>query len=293
MMRKRVLITGSKGQLGTSLLMLADAFKQLELIPSDVEDLDISNYAEVRDYISSKPVDYLINCAAYTAVDKAEDFETTAFAVNQKGTQNLAGICATQKIPIIHISTDYVFSGQDHLPYDEDHPTGPLTTYGRSKLAGEKSILDSGVHGLILRTSWLYSEYGSNFVKSMIRLGQERQELGVVFDQIGSPTYAEDLALAILKILNGFAEGRIMLETAAIYHYCNQGVCSWYDLAQAVMDIGKINCLIYPITSDKYPLPAVRPHYSVLNTIKFREKFSLEIPHWRKSLTRCIEKMKT
>ncbi len=289
---KRVLITGSEGQLGTSMLKQKNEFELLELIPTDLRELDITNKAEVISYLSGKPIDYIVNCAAYTAVDKAEQFETNAFAVNHIGPKNLANVCKTLKIPLIHISTDYVFSGQNYLPYKEIDPTRPLTSYGRSKLAGENSILDSGVHGIIIRTSWLYSEYGSNFIKSMIRLGHERKEIGVVFDQIGSPTYAKDLALAILEILKGFAAGTIMLEASKIYHYCNQGVCSWYDLAQAVMDINNINCLVRPITTKEFPLPAKRPHYSVLNTEKFRNKFDIEIPYWRNSLSHCIDLLK-
>jgi len=290
---KQVLITGSDGQLGSSLLELQNDFYGLELIPSDIADLDITRQDQVKDYLSSRSIDYVVNCAAFTAVDKAEQFETDAFAINQLGSKNLAETCESLKIPLVHISTDYVFSGESHLPYREDDLPGPLTAYGRSKLGGENSVLDSGVYGLIIRISWLYSEFGSNFVKSMLRLGSERKELGVVFDQVGSPTYAGDLALAILSILNGFSEGNIVLEKTKIYNYCNQGVCSWYDLAQAVMDIGELDCKIHPITTEEFPLPAKRPHYSVLNTSLFRNKFNLAIPHWRDSLSLCIENLKT
>ena len=291
--RKQVLITGSDGQLGSSLLKLQNDFLSLELIPSDLADLDISRQDQVKDFLSSRPFDYVVNCAAFTAVDKAEQYETAAFEVNQLGPKNLAETCEALKIPLIHISTDYVFSGEANMPYKENDLPGPLTAYGRSKLGGENSVLDSGVYGLIIRISWLYSEFGGNFVKSMLKLGSERRELGVVFDQIGSPTYAGDLALAILKILNGFAAGNIVLERTKIYHYCNQGICSWYDLAQAVMDIGELNCRIHPITTKEFPLPAKRPHYSVLNTTLFRNKFGISIPHWRNSLSQCIENLKT
>ncbi len=291
MSRKQVLITGSDGQLGSSLLKLKSDFSQLDIIPTDLKDLDISKEQDIIKYLSSKSIDYVINAAAYTAVDRAEEEELQAFKVNHSGPKNLANVCGQLKIPLIHISTDYVFSGKAHLPYKEEDPTSPIGVYGRSKLAGESSVLDSGVYGLVIRTSWLYSEYGNNFVKSMVRLGQSRSDLRVVFDQIGSPTYAENLAHSILKIISGFVEGSFVVEPVEIYHYCNQGICSWYDFAQSIMEIGEINCKVHPITSEEFPLPAKRPHYSVLNTRKIRDKFALEVPHWRESLSKCIEQI--
>lgn len=291
MSRKQVLLTGGNGQLGSSLLKLKSDFIQLDIISTDLEDLDISKEQNIIDYLSSKSIDYIINSAAYTAVDKAENDESQAFIVNHNGPANLARICKKLRIPLIHISTDYVFSGEAHLPYEEDNPTSPVGVYGRSKLAGESSVLGSGVYGLVIRTSWLYSEYGNNFVKSMVRLGRSRSKIGVVFDQIGSPTYAENLAHSILTIIKGFVEGSFVVEPVEIYHYCNHGICSWYDFAQAIMEIGEINCKVLPITSEEFPLPAKRPHYSVMNTGKIRDKFGLEIPYWRESLTRCIEQI--
>ena len=289
---KQVLITGSDGQLGKSLFKMRGNYPSLSLIPSDIQDLDITDYKKAKNFLEKGRIDYLINCAAFTAVDKAEKSEETAFNINQLGVKNLASLCKDLKIPLIHISTDYVFSGSGNVPYKESDQTGPLTAYGRSKLAGEKSVMDIGVHGLIIRTSWLYSEYGANFVKSMLRIGNERDNLGVVIDQIGSPTYAEDLATVLLTIINGYQAGDLVVEKARVFHFCNSGICSWYDFATSIMEIARINCTIYPITTEEFPLPAKRPHYSALNTALFRQKFGFEIPHWRTSLISCIEKMK-
>jgi len=293
MSRKKVLVTGSDGQLGSSLLKLHNEYHSLELITSDLHNLDISSAEQVQNFITAKQYDFVVNCAAYTGVDKAEQNESTAFSINQLGSKNLAEACEDLKIPLVHMSTDYVFSGESNIPYIESDLTGPLTAYGRSKLAGEKCVLDSGVYGLIIRTSWLFSEFSSNFVKSMIRLGGQRKDLGVVFDQVGSPTYAGDLARSILEILNGYTEGSLVLEKAKVYHYCNHGVCSWYDLAEAVMDFAGLDCKIHPITTEEFPLPAKRPPYSVLNTRQFRDKFNIDIPHWRSSLAICINNLKS
>lgn len=292
MNRKKVLVTGSDGQLGSSLLKLKNDFQLLKIIPSDLKELDITSRNGVYNYIMTHHIDYIINTAAYTAVDKAENEESLAFSVNSTGPQNLALVCKTENIPLIHISTDYVFSGTSKNPYKETDPTEPAGVYGRSKLAGETCILDSGVNGLIVRTSWLYSEFGSNFVKSMIRLGNSKAEIGVVFDQTGSPTFAENLAHSILTIINGYADGTFVVEPAEIYHYTNQGSCSWFDLAKSVMELAKINCKVKPITTDEFPLPAKRPQYSVLDTTKIRHKFGLDIPNWHESLSRCIDLIK-
>jgi len=286
---KNVLITGSEGQLGRSILGYQDEFHGLKLIPSDIGTLDITDKIRVKEFISSVKIDYVVNCSAFTAVDDAEKMASQAFAVNQKGPENLASACIDKDIPIIHISTDYVFSGELNRPYTENDPTGPVTVYGRSKLAGESSLLGSGISGLIIRTSWLFSEYGNNFVKSILSLGEKNDEIRVVFDQTGSPTYAGDLAKAILLIINEFSSSISQPEPLKIYHYCNQGVCSWYDLALAVIEMKKINCRVHPVTSAEFPRLAPRPFYSVLNNHSIRNKFGIEIPHWRSGLYRCLQ----
>ena len=288
---KNVLITGSEGQLGRSILSYQDEFLGLKLIPSDIGTLDITDETRVKKFFSTLNIDYVVNCSAFTAVDDAEKMTGPAFAVNHKGPENLASACIDKEIPIIHISTDYVFSGELNRPYTENDPTGPVTVYGRSKLAGESSLLGSGISGLIIRTSWLFSEYGNNFVKSILSLGEKNEEIRVVFDQTGSPTYAGDLAKAILLIITEFSASKSMPEPLKIYHYCNHGVCSWYDLALAVIEMKKINCRVQPVTSVEFPRPAPRPFYSVLNNQSIRNKFGIVIPHWRSSLYRCLQNL--
>ncbi len=290
--KQRIVITGGNGQLGSSLLKLGPFFKDFELLPIDIQDLDISNKEKVNEFIPGLKPDFLINCAAYTAVDTAEKNEDSAFKVNQTGPEYLSIVCKELGIPLIHISTDYVFPGDSDKPYQENDPTGPVTVYGRSKLAGEKAILRSGVQGMIIRTSWLYSEYGHNFVKSMIRMGREKKEISVVSDQLGSPTYAGDLARSILLIITKISEGHNLSKQCEVYHFGNGGICSWYDLAQAVMELSEIICTIIPISTEEFPVPAKRPAYSVLDTSKIRNEFNLEISHWRTSLIKCLEQLK-
>lgn len=291
MQGKKVLVTGSEGQLGSSVLKLREEFPRINFSTADIKELDITIREDVERFLILDNPDFVVNCAAYTAVDDAEKNEDSAFAVNKSGPGNLAVECRKYGIPLIHISTDYVFSGKGKKPYLEDDPAGPVTAYGRSKLAGEREVIDSGVSGMIIRTSWLYSEFGNNFVKSMIRLGQSRPEISVVNDQYGSPTYAEDLARAILTIINDKAEILKHQQPAGIFHFSNQGICTWHDLALAVMEYKGINCRIIPITSEEYPRPAKRPGYSVLDTKKIRDIFTIEIPHWRVSLLSCIKNL--
>lgn len=271
----KVLITGANGQLGTELAkLLPDA------ILTDVADLDITNEQAVKDFVKSHDIDTIINAAAYTAVDKCEDEEELAFKINVDGPRNLAMSGAK----IVHISTDYVFDGTNHTPYSEDDNPNPVSAYGRTKLAGEKAVLDNAKIGVIIRTAWLYSPYGNNFVKTMCRLGAEKDEINVVVDQIGTPTYAADLAQAIVKILPQMNE-----QNKGIYNFTNEGVCSWYDFATEIMAMSGLKCKVNPIPSSAYPTKARRPHYSVLSKQKIKQIFGIEIQHWRNGLDQCLK----
>jgi dTDP-4-dehydrorhamnose reductase len=247
------------------------------------EDLPIHHFELVRKYFEVIKPDYCINCAAYTAVDKAETEKELAFQINAEAVGVLAAVCSKYETRFIHISTDYVFDGTATVPYLEDFPTNPLNVYGASKLEGERQALQYNPDSLIIRTSWVYSSYGRNFVKTMLKLQQEQAEIKVINDQIGSPTYAADLAEAILKILPQYKPG--------IYHYSNDGVVSWYDFALAIKKIIQSNCIIYPINTAQYPTPAKRPHYSVLNKEKIIKTFKLKIPYWEESLQKCLLKL--
>ena len=270
----KILITGAKGQLGTELAKLLP-----EAILTDVADLDITNAQAVNDFVKSHGIDTIINAAAYTAVDKCEDEEELAFKINVDGPRNLAMSGAK----IVHISTDYVFDGTGHLPYTEDDDPAPTSAYGRTKLAGEWQVLDNAKIGVIIRTAWLYSPYGNNFVKTMRKLGAEKEEINVVADQIGTPTYAADLAKAIVEIIPQMNE-----QNKGVYHFTNEGVCSWYDFATEIMAMSGLNCKVNPIPTSAYPTKAKRPHYSVLSKQKIKQTFGMEIEHWRKSLEKCL-----
>ncbi len=272
------LVTGANGQLGNELkLQLQD-----KAVYVDKDELDITDAEAVKSFVSSHNFDAIINCAAYTAVDKAESDEKLAELINVEGPKNLAAT----GVPLIHISTDYVFDGTNCRPYVETDEPNPQSVYGRTKLAGEKAVLDNAQTAVIIRTAWLYSTFGNNFVKTMQRLGKERDSLKVVFDQVGTPTYAADLANAIVVILSQLKPG--MKE---IYHFSNEGVCSWYDFALAVMAQSDIDCEVLPIESKDYPTPAHRPSYSVLNKAKIKKDFNLKINNWAVSLAECVEKM--
>lgn len=271
------LITGCNGQLGNCLSeLLPDA------ICTDVNNLDITNENAVSKFIKNNNVDLIINCAAYTAVDKAQNDYLTAKKINVDGPKNLAKTGAK----IIHISTDYVFDGRSHIPYTPDMQTNPLSVYGKTKRDGETAIAENSDNYVIIRTAWLYSEYGNNFVKTMRKLGTERDNISVVADQIGTPTYAYDLAQTIVKIIP-----KITPEKFGIYHYTNMGVCSWYDFASEIMELSSIKCKVNPIKSVQYTTPAPRPFYSVLDKSKIQDSFNIEIPHWKDSLRRCINKL--
>lgn len=287
----RVLITGSNGQLGSEIRDLAADFKELDCVFKGLPDLDICNFEALQTYVKDHNISAVVNCAAYTAVDKAEQEPETARMVNFKGVSNLVAVLETIRGKLIHISTDYVFDGNQQIPYKETDPVSPIGVYGITKREGELAVVNSKIDAIVIRTSWLYSSYGDNFVKTMLRLGNEKQTLGVVVDQIGTPTYAKDLAKICLEILCKNTLDKIGKE-GKLYHYSNEGVASWYDFATAVMELGGVNCKVTPIQTKDYPTPSKRPHYSVLSKLKIKKKFHLEIPYWRNSLKNCIEKIK-
>ena len=280
---KTILVTGSNGQLGSEIRIAAAAFPEFQFLYTDVQELDICDAAAVENYLNNHQVDAVVNCAAYTAVDKAEEDVELCYRINQYAVQVLGSATASGGIAMIHVSTDYVFDGQNFKPYTEDVPVAPASVYGKSKLAGERSLMEVNPEAVIIRTSWLYSSVGTNFVKTMLRLGRERDELKVVFDQVGTPTYAADLATAILKILQADKPG------AGIYHFSNEGVCSWYDFAITIHRLAGVNCRVLPVESSEYPSKTPRPHYSVLNKAKIKAAFQLEIPHWEDGLRRCLQ----
>lgn len=285
-----ILVTGSNGQMGNEIQALSAAFNRFDYIFVDVEELDITNETAVRTFFEKKPVQYCINCAAYTAVDKAETESNIAWKVNSTGAAILARVCAASGANLIHISTDYVYHGNQNVPFVETDVTNPQGVYAKTKLEGDDAALKNHSGGaMVIRTSWLYSSFGGNFVKTMLRLGQERPELGVIFDQIGTPTYARDLAAAILTILRKAEDNeidRFMLK--GIFHYSNEGVTSWYDFAVAIFELKNMPVKVRPIETKDYPTPAKRPPYSVLNKHKIKATFALEIPHWRESLKDCL-----
>ena len=258
-------------------------------IYTDVAELDITDAAAVERFVAENRIDVIENCAAYTNVERAEDDEPTAYAINCTAVKNLAAAAARHGAVLIHVSTDYVFDGSGNRPCTEDMPTSPLGVYGRTKLAGEQAVSESGCRYLIFRTAWLYSVHGNNFLKTMLRLTAEREALNVVADQVGTPTYAADLARAIFDIVeNGKTEGN-----EGIYHFSNEGVCSWYDFAvEIAAEAGNERCRINPCRTWEYPVKAVRPAYSVLDKGKYKRTFGAVVPHWRESMKRCIEKIK-
>ena len=284
---KKILITGANGQLGNEIRDLSKKYTDFEFVFTDVDELNITKTEEIESFFSNNDISYLINCAAYTAVDKAEEEEDKAMLINQKAVELLAKEAKVHQVAMLHVSTDYVFDGTNHTPYKETDPTKPNSAYGRSKEAGEKSFLESGVDGAIVRTSWLYSSHGNNFVKTMLRLGKDRDELRVIFDQIGTPTYANDLAKALLDMIVVY-ENDSSKKQANIYHYSNEGVCSWYDFAREILANSGTGCKAFPIETKDYPLPANRPHYSVMNKAKLKKHFAIEIPHWQQSLINCL-----
>lgn len=280
-----VLVTGSQGQLATCLKDLTQSDNLHRYVFAGVNELDISNSKEVAAFFQTNTIDYCINCAAYTAVDLAESNEELAFAVNVKGAEHLALACKGVGAKLIHISTDFVFDGAAISSYDENEAPNPLGVYGKTKLAGEVRIEQILKEHFIIRTSWLYSEYGSNFLKTMLRLEQERDHLSVVSDQMGSPTYAKDLAKILIEIVHSNSEN------FGIYHYSNEGKTSWYGFAKAIFEEQGLEVHLSPIGTEGYPTPAVRPKFSVLSTSKIKATFSIEIPHWKDGLKRALKNL--
>ncbi len=289
--KPRILVTGSNGQLGKELKELEHFFPQFNFIFLSREDLPIHHFELVRNFFKGTHPQYLINCAAYTAVDRAESEKELAFQVNAEAAGVLAAICIENNCRFIHVSTDYVFDGTATTPYKEDSPTNPQGIYGASKLEGEKQAFQLNPDSIIIRTSWVYSEFGKNFVKTMLKLMTERDELNVVNDQFGSPTYAADLAKAILSII-----ANCQIATAnwvpGIYHYSNDGSINWYDFALAIKEISGSNCKVNPIPTSQYPTPAKRPAYSVLDKTKIQQTFGMELKDWKESLKVCLSRLK-
>jgi dTDP-4-dehydrorhamnose reductase len=290
-----ILVTGVNGQVGSEIRHLVDqrllAIDHQHFYFTDKETLDITDPEAVENFVKTHAIDTIINAAAYTAVDKAEDDEINADRVNHLAIRYLAQAAKEHHAKLIHISTDYVFDGKNYKPYTEEDVTNPNGVYGATKLAGEKAIQEINPdNAIIIRTSWVYSSYGANFVKTMLRLGKERDSLGVIFDQVGTPTYAKDLAKAILEIvpqLNSHSE-RDSESEVEIYHYSNEGVASWYDFAKAIFELSDIACQVNPIETKEYPTPAARPHYSLLNKAKIKKVFEIDIPYWKNSLDNCL-----
>lgn len=287
---KTILVTGANGQLGNSIRLKANQHPQYNFLFTDVDTLDITDAAAVKAMVKDNQVNYILNCAAYTAVDKAEDNEDLCRRLNCDAVHVLGEAAREANAKIIHVSTDYVFSGTNYRPYKETDDTRPVSAYGRTKLAGEEALVKVCPDAVIIRTAWLYSEFGNNFVKTVLRLGKERDQLGFVFDQAGTPTYAGDLAEAILTIVTADEKGTFV---PGIYHYSNEGVCSWYDFTVKVLQIAGIECNVRPIETKDYPTRAVRPPYSVLNKGKIKETYGITIPHWEESLRICLKQLLT
>ena len=287
----RVLITGSNGQLGSEIKELAIKYNKLDFVFKDLPDLNIYNFNLLQSFIIDNNINAVINCAAYTAVDRAEEDAETAEQVNSMGVANLVNALQAVNGKLIHISTDYVFDGNHFFPYKESDPVSPIGVYGKTKRAGELAVINGAIDSIVIRTSWLYSSYGNNFVKTMLRLGSEKENLGVIFDQVGTPTYARDLANTCLKILCENSSENIS-KNGNLYHYSNEGVTSWYDFAISIIELGGENCKVKPIQTKDYPTLAKRPHFSVLNKSKIKNDFDIEIPYWRDSLKECVEKIK-
>ena len=259
-----------------------------EYIFTDVQELDITNKEAVMSFVEQNGVNIIVNCAAYTNVDRAEDDEATAELINATAVGNLAEAAKAVDGTLFHVSTDYVFGADGNTPRSEDMPTNPLGVYGRTKLSGEQAIAEVGAKAIIIRTAWLYSEFGNNFLKTMLRLTAEKESLNVVFDQVGTPTYAGDLALVIFSII----EGNLYAGNEGVYHFSNEGVCSWYDFANEIaIAAGNISCNIQPCHSSEFPSKVTRPPYSVLDKTKIKQTFGVDIPHWRDSMLYCLERL--
>ena len=282
---KNILITGANGQLGNEMQMLSEENSEYTYFFTDVAELDICNKQAVMDFVRTNDINVIVNCAAYTAVDKAEENVELCTKLNADAVGYLAEAAEANQSEFIQLSTDYVFDGTAHVPYQETDPTCPNSAYGSTKLAGEQNALTLCSRAMVIRTAWLYSTFGNNFVKTMIRLGKERESLGVIFDQVGTPTYARDLARAIFAaICQGVVPG--------VYHFSNEGVCSWYDFTKAIHRLAGITaCQVKPLHTEEYPTAAKRPHYSVLDKTKIKNTYHIEIPYWMDSLQSCIAEL--
>ena len=290
--KSKILVTGANGQLGRELKELAPSYKQFDFIFLSREDMPIHHFELVRNTFKAYHPQYCINCAAYTNVDKAESEKELAFQINGEAVGVLAAVCKEHDTKFIHISTDYVFDGTTGTPYKEDSPVNPINTYGESKLAGEREALKFDPGSIIIRSSWLYSEFGKNFVKTMLKLTKEKDEINVVNDQVGSPTYAADLAAAILQIIDSLQSHTPPLTSHKnIFHFSNDGVISWYDFAVAIKELTGNNCRVNPISTSQYPTPARRPHYSVLDKTKIQQIFGVQLKNWKESLAICLKKL--
>ena len=286
-----ILVTGGKGQLGLCFQELAASRRALQFMFVDVDELDITDRRAVHRFFKKHTeIKWVINCAAYTAVDKAETELALAEKINIEGPKNLAAVCAERDLSFIHFSTDYVYHNNQNTPFRENDPETPKGAYATTKLLGDRAALKANPYTMILRTSWVYSAHGQNFVKTMLRLGRERDELKVVFDQIGTPTYAPDLAAAVLLVINKVETGAVHRDLMrGVFHFSNEGVTSWYDFAQAIFEIKNVDCRLRPIRSAEFPTAAERPPFSVLDKTKFKLTFGPSISHWRDGLVRCLE----
>lgn len=283
-----ILVTGCTGQLGQSIQSLETDYPGYEFLFADRQQLDLSNETSIANFFQDKTFKIIINCAAYTSVDKAESESELANQVNHLAVKQLARIAKESHTKLIHISTDYVFSGKNYLPYVETDEVAPQGVYGKTKLQGDEALQKIlKTNAIIIRTSWVYSEYGNNFLKTMLKLGQERDSLQVIFDQIGTPTYAKDLAKAIMSIVQN-EQFILMNFKTNILHFSNEGLCSWYDFAKAIFEFQNIECQVSPIETKDYPTPAERPHYSVLNKTKIKQMFDLTISYWKDSVEECL-----
>jgi dTDP-4-dehydrorhamnose reductase len=285
-----ILITGAKGQLGSELKEVSKNFYGYDFIFTDIDSLDITSLEKISEFIKKSKPDWIINCAAYTLVDKAEVEPDQALLINGTAVKNITEAIRGSECRFIHVSSDYVYDGSSNVPYNENITANPLSAYGRSKLAGEKyALLHNG--SMIIRTAWLYSSFGNNFVKTILRNAAEKESLKVVFDQTGTPTYAADLAGAIMNIISGVIRNQIAMNSG-IYNYSNEGVCSWYDFAREIIKESGLTCRVLPVLKKDYPQAAKRPVYSVLDKSKIKENYGLSIPHWRDSLIKCLKLLK-
>ena len=285
----KVLVTGSKGQLGSEIRDLYTSYENIEFVFRDLPELDISDSDSVNSLIINEKINAVINCAAYTAVDKAEENIELAERVNSKGVSNLVKALNKVNGKLIHISTDYVFDGNNSQPYKESDQVCPIGVYGETKRQGELALINSDIDAIVIRTSWLYSNFGNNFLKTMLRLGKEKESINVVSDQIGTPTYSKNLAKICMDIISISNLERIS-QKGKIYHYSDEGLASWYDFAVSIMQLADLSCKVCPVKTKDYPTLAKRPHYSVLSKEKIKTDFKIDIPHWKESLKECIIK---